>query len=104
MSGIKHGYTAYTRGCRCEVCREAKRRYMSARRSTRRMTDRIEVVEPITKARWLIAPIEKHGTRYGYEERGCRCAACCAAHAASHATHRGGTVPTSRRVTSGGAL
>lgn len=56
MSG--HGYSRYTHGCRCEVCREAKRLYEKQRRAERLATGDIH-----------------HGTRHGYDS-GCRCVDC----------------------------
>lgn len=72
-----HGYGAYTNGCRCDVCREAKRVYMAARRAAG--------AEPPWNdraARWssrvglsrVCLPHVQHGTT-GYR-RGCRCWDC----------------------------
>lgn len=82
-----HGYGAYTTGCRCEVCRKAKADYMRDRRAAGRTVAQRYTVgsngqrptrgtarEP--GAVRYIAPVERHGTRYAYEERGCRCFPC----------------------------
>lgn len=63
---MKHNYSAYTRGCRCAVCRRAKADYVAGRRRQARRSP-VALVEGIT-----------HG-RSGYEERGCRCETCWAA-------------------------
>ena len=65
-----HGYGRYTGGCRCEVCRLAKADYMRERRASARAVAGDKSVEQFS-----------HGTRYGYEERGCRCSACLNARA-----------------------
>jgi hypothetical protein len=63
-----HGYSGYSNGCRCETCRAAKADYMARRRADAYVTDSTPEADPdIT-----------HGTRSAYEERGCRCAQCCA--------------------------
>ena len=64
-----HGYGRYTSGCRCSVCREAKRRYMKARRGLG-----LDVDSPL------------HGTYTGYDSYGCRCWPCQVA----KARHRSG--------------
>lgn len=58
-----HGYSGYSRGCRCPVCRQAKADYQAGRRAVA-FLETSPVVEGIT-----------HG-RFGYEERGCRCDVC----------------------------
>lgn len=73
-----HGYGPYTRGCRCKTCRAAKAAYMRERRSVAGVPRR-----QVLRNGKLAAIGITHGTRYGYEERGCRCSKCCAAHAAS---------------------
>lgn len=85
MSG--HGYVPYTRGCRCDVCRAAKAAYSRARRAEHRQIAAKHTRSSTGKrpsnftarapgATRYIAPIERHGTRFGYEEKGCRCFAC----------------------------
>lgn len=66
-----HGYNAYTRGCRCPICRRGKTDYMRRRRAVAFLETR------------LVVPGIKHG-RCGYEEHGCRCDVCVAARRASH--------------------
>lgn len=56
-----HGYVRYTKGCRCEVCREAKAAYMRAKRG------RGAVVK--------VVPDIAHGIN-GYWNYGCRCETC----------------------------
>lgn len=83
-----HGYVAYTRGCRCGVCRRAKADYIRERRAaaraiaqryTRSSTGR----RGTSTTAWAEGAIRyvaigvTHGTRYAYDERGCRCRACC---------------------------
>lgn len=75
----EHGYGRYSRGCRCEVCRDAKAEYMRQRRlaasevaAMQAGLGRLSRVSGIT-----------HG-RYGYEERGCRCEVCVAAREARY--------------------
>lgn len=62
-----HGYSRYTRGCRCGVCRAAKREYMRARRG--------EAIVAATQGQSFAVAEMKHG-RFGYEECGCRCTTC----------------------------
>jgi hypothetical protein len=73
-----HGYVAYTHGCRCEVCREAKSTYMRQRRTeARREAQRHSVGrrgEPGSVR--YVANVRNHGTSYAYYERGCRCREC----------------------------
>ncbi len=54
----KHGYGAYTHGCRCPVCIEAKAAYQRGLRAAGRGS------APLT-----------HGIS-GYQNHGCRCAVC----------------------------
>ena len=52
----QHGtYSSYTYGCRCDLCRDAKRAYTRHKQAKQR------------------AP---HGTNYGYSKLGCRCEHC----------------------------
>ena len=82
-----HDYSAYTHGCRCDVCRKAKADYMRERRAAARKvaqqhTRSATGNRPTNGTAWApgatryIAPIAKHGSRFGYEEHGCRCAEC----------------------------
>ena len=82
-----HGYNAYANGCRCEVCRAAKADYMRERRAaarkaaqkhTRSSTGRrgAKGNARMPGATRYVAPIASHGTRFGYEEHGCRCFDC----------------------------
>lgn len=71
----EHGYSAYTHDhCRCEVCRQAKADYVRARRAAGR-----QVAQPGVR----VDDLKRHGTRFGYEERGCRCDECVGARHAS---------------------
>lgn len=87
MSG--HGYNRYCDGCRCEVCRGAKADYMRERRAlARAVAQQNGQGRPGLPARTPgvlrhVAPITNHGTRYGYEEAGCRCFDCTDARSAS---------------------
>lgn len=110
MSGERHprclgdacGVWQYGSGCRCDRARAAKAAYIRARRAAAR--ERARAYEEAQRARALAqlaeaqrrtglpirsmtlpryrAPIRAHGTRYGYEEAGCRCEACTAARSA----------------------
>lgn len=64
-----HGYSGYSNGCRCQVCRDAKAAYMAGRRAAAFTADNAPEQDPAVT----------HGTRSAYEERGCRCGACIAA-------------------------
>jgi len=75
-TSIPHGYGGYSRGCRCDICREAKATYMRARR-------KVTTPAQAPLGTRFVAPLTRHGTRYGYEEKGCRCFACTTAHANS---------------------
>lgn len=90
----RHGYGPYTSGCRCDVCRRAKADYMWKRRAQAR-----SVAQKYTSTasggragRWdafapgstrHVASGVSHGTRYAYEERGCRCRECTTARTVS---------------------
>ncbi len=78
---VEHGYNRYTRGCRCPVCRKAKADYMRARRAAARRW-----AQSVTGGRY-VADTDSHGTRYAYEELGCRCGSCTAARAAADARY-----------------
>ena len=67
-----HGYGGYTNGCRCEICADAKADYMAMRRA-----GAFTAPPPETD------PAVTHGTRFAYEERGCRCDECATAERAS---------------------
>lgn len=75
---MSHGYTAYTRGCRCEVCREAKNAYMRERRAEARQEAQRHSVgkRGDVGAIRFVADVRSHGTSYAYYERGCRCSEC----------------------------
>jgi hypothetical protein len=94
-----HGYSAYTRGCRCDVCRAAKADYMRERRAKARKEAQLHTRSSTGEhghRHTAFAPgsyrheasIPNHGTRYGYEEAGCRCAECTAARSASDRKYR----------------
>lgn len=91
-----HGYNLYTHGCRCEVCRRAKADYMRDRRAeARKVAQKYTDPRPAANV-WAdgagryLATITRHGTRFGYEEKGCRCADCTAARTSSDARYRSG--------------
>ena len=67
-----HGYSAYSHGCRCDVCREAKRDYIRERRrgGLELALERGRLGTPRAAG-----PI-RHGSQYAYYERGCRCTEC----------------------------
>ena len=95
-----HNYGRYTNGCRCDVCKKAKADYMRERRAAAR---RIAQKHTATASgghasgytAWApgatrhVANIERHGTRYGYEEAGCRCLDCTEARTVQDRTYRG---------------
>lgn len=87
---LNHGYIAYSHGCRCGACRQAKADYMRSRRAqgrtyAQRLTRssggecgvRHNVFAP--GAERALAAGVTHGTRYAYEEHGCRCRPCTTA-------------------------
>jgi hypothetical protein len=74
-----HGYNGYTLGCRCDICRKAKREYARERRAAAK-----QAADARGKER--AAGTFRHGTRFGYEERGCRCAECVEARRAMQRT------------------
>lgn len=95
----KHGYSGYSNGCRCVTCRKAKADYMRERRQEARLLAQKHTTTGTgRRPGWHnafdvgavrhVAAIEKHGTRYGYEEAGCRCPRCTAARSASDAKYR----------------
>jgi len=64
-----HGYGPYSRGCRCEICRAAKREYIKARRSeAARRRD-------LSDLGAYVAVGITHGIA-GYGESKCRCDVC----------------------------
>lgn len=73
-----HGYGKYSHGCRCTVCRGAKREYVRAQREARYQQ---RVIDPATGR--TIAPITDHGL-VAYNEHGCRCRECRSAKSAAH--------------------
>lgn len=75
-----HGYNRYTRGCRCEVCKQAKAAYMRERRAEAR---RLTQITPNRYVRRHAGRDVKHGTSFAYYEVGCRCQACRAFHNAA---------------------
>jgi len=94
-----HGYGAYSHGCRCAVCRNAKADYMRGRRRSARKHAQLHTTNPSGRqASWatafmpgatrFVAPIDRHGTRCGYEEWGCRCLDCTTARTVSDAKYR----------------
>lgn len=68
-----HGYAAYAAGCRCDVCRAAKREYIAARRAAGLEPIRVGVVR--SRAGQRAVHVREHGTTTGYR-RGCRCRPC----------------------------
>lgn len=88
----RHGYGPYTRGCRCDVCRKAKADYMRKRRAAGRALaqqhserapgcDQGHPWKPGTVR--YVAPIARHGSRFAYDELGCRCLDCTHARTSS---------------------
>lgn len=71
---MRHGYGGYTRGCRCEVCRAAKRAYMRHKRRAASLRRR-QAGNP----RAFVAEGITHGTYAGYTDAHCRCNLCAAA-------------------------
>ena len=56
---VKHGQYGYNTGCRCDICRDAKREVSRKRR------ERLQGTEP-----------PEHGTSQSYSVYGCRCDVC----------------------------
>jgi hypothetical protein len=88
-----HGYGGYSNGCRCPICRAAKRAYMRDKRhkaSQRRAQagNRHFVAEGIT-----------HGTYAGYTDAHCRCYQCSAVKA--DRDRKGRTDANSNRIVRG---
>ena len=84
-----HGYTAYTRGCRCDECRQAKADYMRGRRAMARYKAQKHTDgRPGPGVARYLAPKATHGTRAGYDEHGCRCEPCTAARRESDRRYR----------------
>lgn len=66
-----HGYSGYTNGCRCEVCREAKAAYIRGKR-------RRAALRRVLAERWglfYVAQGIAHGIA-GYQDHQCRCEVC----------------------------
>jgi hypothetical protein len=72
----QHGYLAYTYGCRCRTCREAKAAYMRDARERRHRARRL-VQQHGAGGRNYVDGIT-HGYA-GYQDYSCRCAICSAA-------------------------
>lgn len=77
---MTHGYSAYSKGCRCGTCTAAKRAYMRRQRAF--ASRRRELVEA-GGGRNFVDRIT-HGIS-GYQDRQCRCEVCCAAKMAASA-------------------
>lgn len=67
---MEHGYTAYTKGCRCDVCRIAKRHRMRS--------DRAAAKARLEASGTQVATGVSHG-KSTYENHSCRCDKCCQA-------------------------
>jgi hypothetical protein len=81
-----HGYGPYTQGCRCGVCREAKRVYTRQQRAywstLRRLAER-------SGRRHVVSGVT-HGYS-GYQNFHCRCVTCCAARVDYHQRREAGS-------------
>jgi hypothetical protein len=99
LSPKGHGYLSYTYGCRCATCRQGKADYMRERRAAARQaaekhTQGSDGLRPKKNtarapgATRFLAPDVTHGTRYAYEEHGCRCFDCTDARRASDNKYR----------------
>jgi len=94
---VSHGLSGYERGCKCEICSEAKRQVYRARKlvshgcsgytagcrcetCTAAVRASHRASEPLRRERARAADYEtvKHGTRPGYDA-GCRCPDCTGA-------------------------
>ena len=98
---MTHNYSGYTHGCRCDVCRRAKADYMRERRARHRGVSQKHTVSSTGRrgapgtarapgATRYVAPIDRHGTRAGYDEHSCRCFPCTDARMAAERRWRGG--------------
>jgi hypothetical protein len=67
----KHGYVPYTKGCRCDVCKEAKRLYSKAQRDQRACM----LARATTRGYTYTVPGITHGYS-GYQNFKCRCDTC----------------------------
>jgi hypothetical protein len=64
--------------CRCEGCRAAKAAYVREKRAAARAAATASLIDE--RGRY-VAPIDHHGTQYGYQEASCRCLECTHRHA-----------------------
>lgn len=85
LVGIEHGYTRYSHGCRCQVCRGAKAAYSREFRARRARARKLVQQHGTGGANFV--PGIVHGYS-GYSNWSCRCAVCVAAKRDSDATYR----------------
>lgn len=78
-----HGYVRYTRGCRCEICRDAKAAYMRQRRGEAYAQARAAR----SRGERYVADGIKHGLG-GFQNHGCRCETCTFAKAENDANRK----------------
>lgn len=76
MTAGKHGYGPYTRGCRCDTCRQAAREYRAAWRLPQQL--KLREARRTGKDHEVVGI--KHGLS-GYTNYSCRCQECRAAKA-----------------------
>jgi hypothetical protein len=72
-----HGYSRYTHGCRCPICKGAKAAYIRAKRKAARESAPAELINGRDR---YVAPGIKHGTLSGWQEWSCRCLECSEMH------------------------
>lgn len=77
-----HGYSAYTTGCHCEVCKAAKASYMRDKRASAR---ELRIRAALFGERYEAQGIT-HGYA-GYQDHQCRCPVCTAARSSWDAQH-----------------
>lgn len=88
-----HGYSRYTTGCRCLVCRTAKADYMRGKRA--QAAEARRAAQAAGGA--YVAPRITHGTLSGYRDSKCRCPDCVRAWNLAAAWWRGSWPAVRRR-------
>jgi hypothetical protein len=76
-----HGYSPYTHGCRCQVCRDAKAAYMRDKRSRGHKVRRFVESRPGAGRNYVDGIT--HGYA-GYQDYSCRCEVCRAASSSAY--------------------
>lgn len=88
-----HGYSRYSVGCRCPICRAAKADYMRAKRAQAAEARRAAQAAGAV----YVAPGITHGRLSGYRDAKCRCPDCSRAWNLAVARWRGDWSAVRRR-------